>query len=108
MIVMGMFLPLSSWIAEKIGYKNTLIFIASGFGLFSLLSGLVTSDVELFTFMGIQGLFAAFFASVARLAYLKFSENMLLEGTQHHYLTIYINNGYRRSSFRWYFCFNLC
>ena len=54
MIIMGMFLPLSSWIAEKIGYKNTLIFTASGFGLFSLLYGLATSNVELFTFKGIQ------------------------------------------------------
>lgn len=86
MIIMGMFLPLSSWIAEKIGYKNTLIFTASG--LFSLLYGLATSNVELFTFRGIQGLFAAFSTPVAGLAYLKFSENML-EGTQHHYLTIH-------------------
>ena len=53
MIIIGMFLPLSSWIAEKIGYKNTLIFTASGFGLFSLLSGLATSNVELFTFRSI-------------------------------------------------------
>ncbi|MFV9924212.1 MAG: hypothetical protein AB8U93_00045 [Francisella endosymbiont of Hyalomma scupense] len=88
MIIMEMFLPLSSWIAEKIGYKNTLIFTASGFGLFSLLYGLATSNVELFTFRGIQGLFAAFSAPVAGLAYLKFSENML-EGIQHHYLTIH-------------------
>lgn len=80
MIVMGMFLPLSSWMAEKIGYKSTLIFAASGFGLFSLLSGIATSDTELFIFRGIQGLFAAFSAPVAGLAYLKFSENML-EGT---------------------------
>ena len=69
MIVMGIFLPLSSWIAEKIGYKNTLIFAASGFGLFSLLSGLATFDVELFIFRGIQGLFAAFFTPVAGLAF---------------------------------------
>ena len=40
MIIMGMFLPISSWLAEKIGYRNTLIFAASGFGLFSFLSGL--------------------------------------------------------------------
>lgn len=80
MIVMGMFLPLSSWMAEKIGYKSTLIFAAAGFGLFSLLSGIATSDTELFIFRGIQGLFAAFSAPVAGLAYLKFSENML-EGT---------------------------
>lgn len=83
-----MFLPLSSWIADKIGYKNTLIFTASGFGLFSLLYGLATSNVELLTFMGIQGLFAAFSAPVAWLVYLKFSENML-KVTQHHYLTIH-------------------
>lgn len=80
MIVMGMFLPLSSWMAEKIGYRYTLIFAASGFGLFSLLSGLATSDTALFSFRAIQGLFAAFSAPVAGLAYLKLSENML-EGT---------------------------
>lgn len=80
MIVTGMFLPVSSWLAEKIGYRYTLVFAASGFGLFSLLSGLATSDVQLFIFRGIQGLFAAFSAPVAGLAYLKFSENML-EGT---------------------------
>ena len=80
MIIMGMFLPISSWLAEKIGYRNTLIFAASGFGLFSFLSGLATIDVELFVFRGMQGLFAAFSAPVAGLAYLKLSENML-EGT---------------------------
>ncbi|MGQ4006418.1 MFS transporter [Francisellaceae bacterium CB300] len=80
MIIMGMFLPISSWLAEKIGYRNTLIFAASGFGLFSFLSGLATTDVELFAFRGMQGLFAAFSAPVAGLAYLKLSENML-EGT---------------------------
>ncbi|MBK2356950.1 MFS transporter [Francisella hispaniensis] len=80
MIVMGMFLPLSSWMAEKIGYKYTLIFAASGFGFFSLLSGLAMTDTQLFTYRAIQGLFAAFSAPVAGLAYLKFSENML-EGT---------------------------
>lgn len=31
MIVMGMFLPLSSWMAEKIGFRYTLMFAASGF-----------------------------------------------------------------------------
>nr|WP_234384155.1 MFS transporter [Francisella noatunensis] len=44
MIVMGMFLPLSSWMAEKIGFRYTLMFAASGFGLFSLLSGLAMTD----------------------------------------------------------------
>lgn len=80
MIVMGMFLPLSSWMAEKIGFRYTLMFAASGFGLFSLLSGLAMTDTQLFAFRAIQGLFAAFSAPVAMLAYLKLSENML-EGT---------------------------
>ncbi|MFC4893127.1 MFS transporter [Pseudofrancisella aestuarii] len=80
MIVMGMFLPISSWIAEKIGYRKTLIFAASGFGFFSMMTGLATSDIQMFTYRGFQGLFAAFSAPVASLAYLKFSENML-EGT---------------------------
>lgn len=80
MIVMGIFLPASSWLAEKISYRNTLIFAASGFGIFSFLSGMASSDIELFIFRGMQGLFAAFSAPVAALAYLKFSENML-EGT---------------------------
>lgn len=77
MIVMGMFLPLSSWMAEKIGYKYTLMFAATGFGIFSLLTGLATSDVQLFTFRAIQGMFAAFSAPVAMLAYLKLSEDIL-------------------------------
>ena len=80
MVIMGMFLPLGSWMAEKIGYKYTLIFAASGFGLFSLLTGLATTDIELFAFRAIQGMFAAFSAPVAMLAYLRLSEDML-EGT---------------------------
>ncbi|APC97015.1 MFS transporter [Francisella frigiditurris] len=80
MIIMGMFLPISSWIAEKVGYRKTLIFAASGFGFFSMMTGLATSDIQMFTYRGFQGLFAAFSAPVASLAYLKFSENML-EGT---------------------------
>ncbi|MDE5005255.1 MFS transporter, partial [Francisella tularensis subsp. holarctica] len=71
---------LSSWMAEKIGYKSTQIFAASGFGLFTILSGIATSDTELFIFRVIQGLCEAFSAPVAGLAYLKFSENKL-EGT---------------------------
>ena len=80
MVIMGMFLPLSSWMAEKIGYKYILMFAATGFGIFSLLTGLATSDIQLFTFRAIQGMFAAFSAPVAMLAYLKLSEDML-EGT---------------------------
>nr|WP_231138709.1 hypothetical protein [Francisella orientalis] len=34
MIVMGMFLPLSSWMAEKICFRYTLMFAASGLAYF--------------------------------------------------------------------------
>jgi MFS family permease len=80
LIAIGMFLPMSSWLAEKIGYKKTLIFAIGGFALFSMLSGLSQTDTQLFVFRGLQGIFAAFSAPVAALAYLKFSDNML-EGT---------------------------
>ena len=80
MITIGMFLPASSWLAEKIGYKTTLIIAAIGFAIFSVLSGLSQTDNQLFVFRAFQGIFAAFSAPVASLAYLKFSENMV-EGT---------------------------
>ena len=77
MMSIGMFLPMSSWLAEKIGYKKTLIIAASGFAVFSILSGISQTEMQFFTFRALQGIFAAFSAPVAALAYLKFSENML-------------------------------
>ena len=51
MMSIGMFLPMSSWLAEKIGYKKTLIIAASGFAVFSILSGISQTEMQFFTFL---------------------------------------------------------
>nr|WP_225629962.1 MFS transporter [Cysteiniphilum sp. 19X3-34] len=74
-LVLGVFLLMSAWLAQKIGFKRTLILSGTGFALFSFLCGIAQTDIQFFIFRGFQGLFAAFSAPVASLAYLEYSSN---------------------------------
>ena len=74
-LVLGVFLLMSAWLAQKVGFKRTLILSGTGFALFSFLCGTAQTDIEFFIFRGFQGLFAAFSAPVASLAYLEYSQD---------------------------------
>ncbi|WP_150468221.1 MFS transporter [Francisella sp. SYW-9] len=71
LLTLGLFIPASGWISDKIGSKNLLIVSIIGFTISSVACGLSTGIISLVFFRAIQGIFGAFTAPVARLAMVK-------------------------------------
>ncbi len=76
-VTLGLFTPLSGWLAVKMGLKKTLIISLIGFVVFSALSGMSRSLYELVFFRACQGMFAAFTAPVMRLAMVKMYDDIV-------------------------------
>ena len=78
LLTLGLFIPTSSWVAEKIGVKKTLLCSVSGFVVASVLCGLSQSLAMLIVMRAFQGVFGAFTMPVARLALIRiFKKNLL-------------------------------
>ncbi|APC91896.1 MULTISPECIES: MFS transporter [Francisella] len=75
LLALGLFIPASGWISDKIGSKNLLIASITGFMLSSIACGLSTNLISLVIFRAIQGAFGAFTAPVARLAMVRIYKN---------------------------------
>ncbi|MED7788452.1 MFS transporter [Francisella sp. 19X1-34] len=79
LLTLGLFIPASGWISDKIGSKNLLIISIVGFTVSSVACGLSTGIISLVVFRAIQGIFGAFTAPVARLAMVKIFKNDMLK-----------------------------
>ena len=75
MLALGLFIPASGWISDKIGSKNLLILSITGFMLLSIACGLSTNLTSLVIFRAIQGAFGAFTTPVAHLAMVRIYKN---------------------------------
>ncbi|OEZ33764.1 MFS transporter [Francisella endosymbiont of Amblyomma maculatum] len=78
LLALGLFIPASGWISDKIGSKNLLILSITGFMLSSIACGLSTNLTSLVIFRAIQGAFGAFTAPVARLVMVRIYKNDVL------------------------------
>ncbi|APA82733.1 MDR family MFS transporter [Francisella tularensis] len=78
LLALGLFIPASGWISDKIGSKNLLLLSITGFMFSSVACGLSTNLISLVIFRAIQGAFGAFTAPVARLAMVRIYKNDVL------------------------------
>ncbi|MDC0534183.1 MFS transporter [Francisellaceae bacterium] len=78
LLSLGLFIPASSWLSDRLGGKRILIISVTGFILTSAACGLSTNLVMLVIFRALQGMFGAFTMPVARLAMVRiFKGNMI-------------------------------
>ncbi|KFJ44022.1 MFS transporter [Francisella philomiragia] len=75
LLALGLFIPASGWISDKIGCKKLLIISLIGFIISSVACGLSTNIISLVIFRAFQGAFGAFTAPVARLAMVRIFKN---------------------------------
>ncbi|MBK2095311.1 MFS transporter [Francisella philomiragia] len=75
LLALGLFIPASGWISDKIGCKKLLIISLIGFIISSVACGLSTNIISLVIFRAFQGSFGAFTAPVARLAMVRIFKN---------------------------------
>ena len=75
LLALGLFIPASGWISDKIGSKNLLILSITGFILSSIACGLSTNLTSLVIFRAIQGSFGAFTTLVVHLAMVRIYKN---------------------------------
>lgn len=78
LLALGLFIPASGWISDKIGSKNLLLLSITGFMFSSIACGLSTNLISLVIFRAIQGAFGAFTAPVVRLAMVRIYKNDVL------------------------------
>ncbi len=78
LLTLGLFIPASSWVADRIGIKKLLIISVSGFIVSSVLCGLSQNLTMLIVFRACQGFFGAFTMPVARLALIRIFKGNLL------------------------------
>ncbi|WP_162902170.1 MFS transporter [Facilibium subflavum] len=78
LLTLGLFIPASSWVAERWGIKRVLSLSIVGFVAASIACGLSTSLTMLVVSRAFQGMFGAFSMPVARLAMVRiFKGNMI-------------------------------
>jgi MFS family permease len=75
LLALGLFIPASGWVSDKIGCKKLLIISLIGFIISSVACGLSTNIISLVIFRAFQGAFGAFTAPVARLAMVRIFKN---------------------------------
>lgn len=75
LLALGLFIPASGWISDKIGCKKLLIISLTGFIISPIACGLSTNIISLVIFRTFQGAFGAFTAPVARLAMVRIFKN---------------------------------
>ncbi|MFZ9035422.1 MAG: MFS transporter [Francisellaceae bacterium] len=64
LLTLGLFIPASSWLADRLGLKRVLLLSVTGFVLSSILCGLSLNLSMLVVFRALQGMFGAFTAPV--------------------------------------------
>ncbi len=79
LLTLGLFIPASAWLSDKLGSKNLLMISVTGFVLSSIACGLSTNIVLLVIFRALQGIFGAFTMPVARLAMVRIFKGNMLE-----------------------------
>jgi MFS family permease len=81
LISVGLFLPISSYFADKLGTKKIFIFANFVFALGSICCGLATNIVMLTAFRILQGIGGAFLAPISRLIMVKmYPKNEIMKG----------------------------
>ncbi|MED7819585.1 MULTISPECIES: MFS transporter [unclassified Francisella] len=75
LLALGLFIPASGWVSDKLGCKKLLIISLMGFIISSIACGLSTNIINLVIFRALQGAFGAFTAPVARLAMVRIFKN---------------------------------
>lgn len=78
LLTLGLFIPASGWLSDKIGSKKLLIISIVGFITSSFACGFSTNIIGLVIFRAIQGMFGAFTVPVARLAMVRIFKNNML------------------------------
>ena len=78
LLTLGLFIPASTWLADRLGNKRVLMFSISGFLFSSAACGFSTNLAELVIFRAFQGLFGAFTMPVARLAMIRLFQGNIL------------------------------
>lgn len=78
LLTLGLFVPASTWVAERFGTKRILLISAIGFILSSVLCGLSTNLTMLVVSRALQGFFGAFTMPVARMILVRVYKKNLL------------------------------
>ena len=78
LLTLGLFVPASTWVAERFGTKRILIISSVGFILSSVFCGLSVNLTMLVIFRAMQGFFGAFTMPVARMILVRVYKHNLL------------------------------
>lgn len=82
LVGISVFIPISGWIADRFGARNTLLFSIALFTLMSIACGIATSIVALVIFRFLQGVAGAFMVPVGRLLLLKmFNKSQMVKAS---------------------------
>ncbi len=78
LLTLGLFIPASTWVADRFGAKNILLISAIGFVGASILCGLSTNVTMLIICRALQGFFGAFTMPVSRMVLIRIYKKNLL------------------------------